>query len=78
MIVLNRVVDSAAIELSKFTKTWSDDVHFYYNDLEDLYTVEISDNVPVFIKHWSGVNDDAVYLHIGSKILAIHGEVTIK
>lgn len=78
MITLNHVVPTAAVELSKLTKTWSDDMHYYYNDLEDLYTVEISDNVPVFIKHWSGVGDDAVYLHIGSKILAIHGEVTIK
>lgn len=77
MIKIKHLVKDTAISLQRYLNSWASELNVVYDELADLYDFEIGDAVPVFIKYWSGVNDYAVYLHIGSKILAIEGAVEI-
>ena len=77
MIKIKHLDKDTTISLQRYLDNWSSDVNIVYDELADLYDLDIGDAVPVFIKYWSGVDDDAVYLHIGSKILAIEGAVEI-
>lgn len=77
MIKINHLTGEAVKQVTKEFEHWSDSIEIVYNEFEELYDITLADDVPVFIKYWSGVNDNAIYLHIGSKILAIEGEVVI-
>lgn len=77
MIRIKHLDKDTTISLQRYLDNWSSELNVVYDELADLYDFEIGDAVPVFIKYWSGVNDYAVYLHIGSKILAIEGAVEI-
>ena len=56
---------------------WKESIEIYYDEFAELYNIDIDDDVPVYLKYWSGVNDNAAYLHVGSTILAIEGAVEI-
>lgn len=77
MIKIKHLTRETTIVLQRYLDRWRLDVNTEYDELANLYDVEINSNVPIFIKHWSGVGDNNIYLHIGSKILAIEGEVEI-
>ena len=77
MIKIKHVDRKTTVALRKYLDNWALELTIGYDEFADLYDIEISDDVPVFLKYWSGVDDRNVYLHIGSKILAIEGEVEI-
>lgn len=77
MIKIKHLDKDTTISLQRYLDSWALELNIDYDELAGLYDFEIDDAVPVFIKYWSGVNDHAVYLHIGSKILAIEGAVEI-
>lgn len=77
MIKIKHLDKDTTIALQRYLDNWALELNVDYDELAGLYDFEIGDAVPVFIKYWSGVNDNAVYLHVGSKILAIVGEVEI-
>lgn len=77
MIKINHLDKQAVTQISKNLEHWLDSIEIVYDEFAELYDITLADDVPLFIKYWSGVNDNSIYLHIGSKILAIQGEVLI-
>ena len=78
MIKIKHLDKRAVTQITKkCLEYWSDSIESVYDEFEELYEITIADSAPLFIKYWSGVNDNSIYLHIGSKILAIQGEVLI-
>ena len=77
MIKIKHLNRETTMHVQNYLDNWSSELNIEYDELADLYDVEIGDLVPVFIKYWSGVNDNSIYLHIGSTILAIEGAVEI-
>mgnify|MGYP003407536982 CR=1 FL=1 len=77
MIKIKHIDTRTSVELQHYLGDWFSDVDLVYDEYSELYDFEIPDSVPVMIKYWSGVNDNTVYLHIGSRILAIEGAVEI-
>lgn len=77
MIKINRLTNEAVKQVTKDLEHWLDSIEIVYDEFAELYNITLADDVPVFIKYWNGVNDNSIYLHIGSKILAVQGEVTI-
>ena len=77
MIKIKHLEKQAVTQIIKSLEHWSDSIEIVYDEFAELYDITLADNVPLFIKYWSGVNDNSIYLHIGSKILAIQGEVLI-
>ncbi len=73
MIRIKHLDKGTTIALQRYLDNWSSNLNIVYDELADLYDIDIGDAVPIFIKYWSGVNDDNVYLHIGSKILSLEG-----
>lgn len=77
MIKINHLEKQAVTQIAKSLEHWPDSIEIVYDEFEELYDITIADDAPLFIKYWSGINDNSIYLHIGYKILAIQGEVTI-
>lgn len=77
MIKIKHLNRETTMHVQNYLDDWATELNIEYDELAHLYNVEIGDLVPVFIKYWSGVNDNNIYLHIGSTILAIEGEVEI-
>ena len=77
MIKINHLEKQAVTQITKVLEHWLDSIEIVYDEFAELYDVTLADDVPVFIKYWNGVNDNSIYLHIGSKILGVQGEVTI-
>lgn len=77
MIKIKHADQKATQSIRDLLSLWKGSIGIYYDEFAELYDIEIGDDVPVFLKYWSGVNDNAAYLHVGSKILAIVGEVEI-
>ena len=77
MIKIKHTDQKATQAIRDLLSLWKDSIGIYYDEYAELYDIEIGNDVPVFIKYWSGVNDNAAYLHVGSKILAIVGAVEI-
>lgn len=77
MIKIKHLEKQAVTQISKNLDHWLDSIEIVYDEFAELYDITLADDVPLFIKYWSGVNDNSIYLHIGSKILAIQGEVMI-
>lgn len=77
MIKFKHVDQKSTQTIRDLLSLWKDSINVYYDEFAELYDIEIGDDVPVFLKYWSGVNDNAAYLHVGSKILAIVGVVEI-
>lgn len=77
MIKIKHIDTRTSVELRRYLGEWLPDVTTIFDEFADLYDFEIGDAVPVMIKYWSGVNDNTIYLHVGSKILAIQGAVEI-
>lgn len=77
MIKINHLTNEAVKEVTKELEHWLDLIEIVYDEFAELYNITLADNVPVFIKYWNGVNDNSIYVHIGSKILSVRGEVTI-
>lgn len=77
MIKIKHLNRETTITLQHYLENWALELYIEYDELADLFDVEIGDKAPVLLKYWSGVNDNAVYLHVGSKILAIVGAVEI-
>ena len=77
MIKIKHLEKQTVTQVTKNLEHWSDSIEIVYDEFAELYDITLADDVPVFIKYWNGVNDNSVYVHIGSKILGIQGEVTI-
>lgn len=77
MIKIKHADQKATQAIRDMLSVWKDSIETYYDEFAELYDIEIGDDVPVFLKYWSGVNDTAAYLHVGSKILAIDGVIEI-
>lgn len=77
MIKIKHIDSRTSVELRRYLENWLPDVSIIFDEFSGLYDFEIGDSVPVMIKYWSGVNDNSIYLHIGSTILAIEGAVEI-
>ena len=77
MIKINHLEKQAVTQITKDLEHWLDSIEIVYDEFAELYDLTLADDVPVFIKYWNGVNDNSIYLHIGSKILGVQGEVSI-
>lgn len=77
MIKINHLTNEAVKQVTKNLEHWLDSIEIVYDEFAELYDITLADDVPVYIKYWNGVNDNSVYVHIGSKILGVQGEVTI-
>lgn len=77
MIKIKHADQKATQAIRDMLSLWKDSIEIYYDEFAELYDIEIGDDIPVFLKYWSGVNDNAAYLHVGSKILAIEGAIEI-
>ena len=77
MIKIKHADQKATQAIRDLLSLWNDSIEIYYDEFAELYDIEIGDDVPVFLKYWSGVNDNSIYLHISSTILAIEGVVEI-
>lgn len=77
MIKIKHIDIRTSVKLQRYLGDWLPDVSIQFDEFADLYDFEIGDGVPVMIKYWSGVSDNTIYLHVGSKILAIVGAVEI-
>lgn len=77
MIKINHIDKETTTQLRNYLKNWEESLSIEYDEFEELYAVVIDDKAPVQLKYWSGVEDYNIYLHVGSKILAIRGEVDI-
>ena len=77
MIKIKHIDTRTSVELQRYLGNWLPDVSIIFDEFAGLYDFEIGDAVPVMIKYWSGVKDNTIYLHVGSKILAIEGAVEI-
>lgn len=77
MIKIKHLEKQTVNALTNNLEHWLNSIEIVYDEFAELYDVTLADDVPVFIKYWNGVNDNSIYLHIGSKILGVQGEVSI-
>ena len=77
MIKIKHINTRTSVQLRRYLENWLPNVNIVFDEFAELYDFEIGDDVPAMIKYWSGVNDNTIYLHVSSKILAIEGAVEI-